>query len=782
MNYFVSKQREIDKGIAKKISRRFNIDYILAQILVSRGIDTVEKAESYLCKDINNLHDPFLLSGMKEACDMINDAVSSNKSIVIYGDYDADGICSVAALYLYFKSLSARVNWYIPEREEGYGINADSIDYIISSYAPDLFISADCGITAISEVEILKSKGVSVIITDHHNSNGTVPDCVVINPKVSADYPFKDLCGCGVVLKLIQALGGIGEAKKYIDIAAIATIGDSVELCGENRNIVHYGLKKLNESPRKGLKILFEAAGLKENINAYCVAFAVVPRINAAGRIGEAKRALALFYEEDEDFLLRLAEELNGENSKRQILCQQLFEKLAEETDSSGIGNNRCIAVIDQSSNDGVSGILASKLCEKYYRPAFVFCRSGEFLKGSGRSIEGINIFNMLSSMKDILERFGGHKYAAGVTIKEENLSAFREKAEKYLAGFGADVFIRRKYYDYDLTGQDINEDFARQLNIFEPCGIGNYRPQFLYKCSGINADLLKNYPSHLTFKLLNTNFIGFNFGDNTDILNSAENELLIEFQQSMFKGRLYDKGYLKDFNININSAAAQNKIISNYLLQAEQELCGGQFCDFKQYDDNQEGILFDSLKQFGTLIVVFSADGLERLYNNYPELKSFKLSVFELCDGNNISRILLAPYKPVVSGYDTVIFAEQPFSEQYISCFKSKQNSVYIPQKKCYNILKDAPYNTDRDTFKEYYIMMTDEVISERPFISASNYFYNVSKKYPEAQGVQFTVCYLVFRQLGLLSFDGRVKAQKGVKRELEESEIYNKLKKLKD
>ncbi|MDD4002717.1 MAG: DHHA1 domain-containing protein, partial [Clostridia bacterium] len=669
----------------------------------------------------------------------------------------------------------------IPEREEGYGINADSIDYIISSYSPDLFISADCGITAISEVEILKSKGIGVIITDHHNSNGEIPDCVVINPKVSENYPFKDLCGCGVVLKLIQALDGIAEVEKYIDIAAIATIGDSVELCGENRNIAYAGLKKLNDSPRRGLKILYEVAGLKESINVYCVAFGIVPRINAAGRIGEAKRALALFYEEDDKFLTRLANELNGENSKRQILCKQLIEGLTEKIDNSELSRNRCIAVIDQSESDGVSGILASKLCEKYYRPAFVFCHSGEFIKGSGRSIEGINIFDMLSSMKDILERFGGHKYAAGVTIREENFSAFIQKAENYLAGFGAEIFIRRKYYDFDLTNQKLNENFVGQLSIFEPCGIGNYRPQFLYKGSCINADFLKNYPNHLTFKLLNTNFIGFNFGENTDILSLAENELLIEFQQNAFKGRLYDKGYLKDFNVNINSAAAQNKIISNYLLQAEQELGERHLCDFELYDEEQESSLYMEIKQYGTLIVVFSVKELERLYNNYPKLKSFKLSVFDFSDGNNISRILLAPYKPLAGGYDTVIFAEQPFSATYISCFKSEQNKVYIPQKKCYNMLKDAPYTTDRDTFKNYYIMMTDTAAVARPFLNVANYYYNISKKYPEAQLVQFTVCYLVFCQLGLIKIDGTVKAQTGIKRELDKSEIYNKLKFLK-
>lgn len=783
MKYFVNASGNNNIEAAREISGHFNIDLVLAQILVSRGIDSVEKAERYLRKDLKNMHDPFLLDGMDKACEIISRVIGQNKSILIYGDYDADGICSVAALYLYFKSKNVEVNWYIPERSEGYGINADAVDFIAQNYKPDLFISADCGITAAAEVERLAGYGIEVIITDHHNSGDSLPRCVVINPKISPRYPFKDLCGCGVALKLIQALegeNGISEAEKYVDIAAIATIGDSVELKDENRDIVDAGLSKLNNGGRKGLKLLCRTAGLDENIGVYSVAFGIVPRINAAGRIGEAKRALSLFFEEDEKALKELAEELNGENQKRQALCDKLLENLINDIEENRLNRNRCIAVIDESGSDGVSGILASKLCERYYRPSFVFCRFNGSLKGSGRSIEGVNIFDMLSSMKELFEKFGGHSYAAGVTIKEENLEQFRQLCDKYLAGnIPPSCFVRRKTYDCDLTGAEVGEDFISQINVFEPCGVGNARPQFLYKAKNINAGSLKKYPSHLTFKLLNTEVIGFNFGENKYILNSdAENELLLEFTQSAYKGRLYDKGFLKDFNIDINSAAAEEKSVYNYITQALDEECQGGLCDIKPYGrEDERQIIEGKFKQFGTLIVVFSPRGLNELYRKYLFLREYRLSAFD-CDLNNASGVLLAPYRPKISGCDTVIFYQPPFWPQYANRFKNSYNTVYIPDEKCYNIFDGAAPDTDRETFKRYYLMICSPEIAGGVYLNGEDLFFAIKKKFPQATLTQFAACWAVFCQLNIAGLkDGKITLRSDDKKQLTQSEIYNKL-----
>ena len=776
----------INDNTALQISEKFGISKIIAKILVLRGVDSLQKAEKFIQCGLKNLYDPFLLDGMTEAVKKINYYLSEKKSIVIYGDYDADGICSVAILYLYFLSKNANVNWYIPEREEGYGINADAVDFINLNYKPDVIISVDCGVTAVKEVEYIKSLGIDIIVTDHHNSCGQLPDCIVINPKLSPTYPFKDLCGGGVALKIVQALGGESEAKKYIDIATIATVADSVELTGENRDIVFEGLKTIKESCRKGIKILYEISGQKDNINTCSIAFGLVPRINAAGRIGEAKRALALFYEQDEDVLKQLCKELNEANILRQKICEEIMSSAKEQINLENMVYSHCIVVTDDSCHDGVSGIVASKLCEDYYRPTFVFCEYNGMLKGSGRSVEGVNIFDMLTSMSGLFEKFGGHAYAAGVTIKKENLELFKQKANDYLEKNSTILsFTKQQAYDYDLTGEIIEPDFVKQLNIFEPCGMGNLRPRFLCRVNGLNAQPLKNYPQHLSFKLFDINFIAFNFGNSKDILNSkSENSLLLEFTQSVYKGKMYDKGFLKDFNYNYDSPSLEAKIKSNYILQAGHISEGN--AEYEVYKaENINSLLEAKFKFFGTLIVVFDKITLDLLYEKCTWLKNVNLSVFSEQSSNNVSKVLLSPdINIVLSGYDNIIFYDIPFSKGYINRFKTDKNTIYIPDKKQGSIIKADDYILDRDTFKLYYKMITDKQLLEKPYINAGNYYFNLSQKYQKTSLIQFSVCILVFIELEFIYINdsGFLVLKDGSKKELESSEIYQKLKKLKN
>lgn len=766
---------------AKILSEKFNINNIIAEILVSRGIDTENKASVFLNSNIESLYDPFLLNGMTKAVEKIKKYIAENKSIVIYGDYDTDGICSVSILYLYFLSKNANVNWYIPEREEGYGINKEAIDYIVKEYKPDLIISVDCGVTAIDETQYIKSFGIDVIITDHHNSSGNLPETIVINPKISSDYSFKELCGAGVALKVIQAIDGIAEAKKYIDIAAIATVADSVELKSENRIIVNEGLKSLNTNCRKGIKILCDLAGLKDDFNTFTIAFGISPRINAAGRIGEAKRAVALFYEQDEKVLKNLCLELNEENTKRQKICEDIICDLTNQIKSENMLNMHSLIVIDKSGYDGVSGIVASKLCEKYFRPTFVFCEFNGCLKGSGRSIEGIDIYDMLLSMEDLFVKFGGHSYAVGVTIKKENVEEFRKRADKYIEK-RADFlnFIKQNHYDYDLSEKNISSDFISALNIFEPCGVGNLKPRFLIKAGNLKTKPLKKFPNHLSFKLLNTDFMAFNFGDKADILNSnSNNSLFIEFSQNKYKGKIYDKGYLKDIEIDAETAFV-DKIKSNYLMQLSCK--SNSLPDFELYDyENINNLIEEKLKIFGTLIIVFDKKSLNDLYLKCPLLKKLKLSIFFKDDGNNLSKVLLSPdINFCADGYENIIFADIPLYSGYIKRLSGNSKNVYIP-KNINNKIHNIKYDLSREIFKEYYKMITDTEVIKLPFENITNFYYNITKKYNNNISlVQFVVCFIIFNDLGFIKLNkesGLIEINNKIKKELNYSCIYQKL-----
>lgn len=763
----------------KQISQKFNIDGIIAQIMVNRGIDTEEKAKRFLSCGIKNLYDPFTLDGVEQAVKKINGYLSKGGSFVIYGDYDADGICSVAILYLYLISKGACVNHYIPEREEGYGINKDAVDFIKHTYNPDIIITVDCGVTAIKEVEYIKSLGIDIIVTDHHNSNGITPDCIVINPKISKDYPFSDLCGAGVALKLVQALGGTFQAEKYIDIAAIATIADSVELKSENRDIVSAGLEKINSGSRIGLKILCDVAGLNKGLNTYSVAFGIVPRINAAGRTGDAKRAVALFSCEDENELNILCKELDRANTQRQKVCDEIISNITKQISADGSLNYRCIIAIDNSCHDGVSGIVASRLCEMYYRPAFVFCPFNGSLKGSGRSIEGVDIFDMLSSMEQLFLRFGGHRLAAGLTIDENNLNEFKDKADIYIKNkYGFSDFIKPKKYDFEITQEIVNEKIIEQLDLFEPCGQGNSRPRFLYRTSGVKALPLKNYPQHIKFRLFDTDITAFNFSDKADILK-ADAGLFLEFQRSEYNGRMYNKGYLKDAEADAENAL-QDKIISNFILQyrfSNLELVKAEFYDI----NNICNVIKDNTELFGTLIVIQSKETVKKLYENCPAIKDIRLSVFFSGDGNNLSKAVLSPDIDFNGqGYNKVIFADMPASGGYISRFTESGCMVFVPENCSSNALKGVKIDLSREAFAKDYKIITDQKLTSKPFTTFSDFYQRAQICFGNINLIQFTACFTVFEELGFFTVNNNegIIINKGIKKQLESSFIYQKIK----
>jgi len=471
---------------------------LVHNLLYQRGIFTEEDIERFLKPDLKNLHDPFLLDGMKDAVDRILLAIQNKEKVLIYGDYDADGVSATSILIRFFKSLNLSVDYYIPDRvDEGYGISDVAVEFI-SSNEYDLVITVDCGISARSQVaEIVEKckklgRKIDIIITDHHQcKEELIPDALaIINPHLpESNYPFKNLCGTGVVLKLIHALGirtGNERAfEDYLDIAAIATIADIVELKGENRIIAKFGLDKIRNNPCIGIKALLNAALVNTTqIDSYRVSFIIAPRINAVGRMGDAGIAVKLFTTDDESEANEYAYVLNNSNTKRQEIQDKIFnEAVVIIEHDPEYKKEKVIVVYHENWHHGVIGIVASKLVERYNKPVFVFSVENEKAVGSARGIEGFNIFKAMESQSDLLLKYGGHEQAGGLTISPLNLELFRKRINLYANDIITDeMLIPETTIDIEVKGNDISLNTAKQISQFEPFGCGNKIPVFCYK------------------------------------------------------------------------------------------------------------------------------------------------------------------------------------------------------------------------------------------------------------------------------------------------------------
>ena len=503
----------VNEEIADKVS-----DELIYNLLFHRGLRTQEDIRLFLEPSLENLHDPFLLDGMKDAVDRILYAIQKKERILIYGDYDADGVSATSILVRYFRTLDLQVDYYIPDRiDEGYGISDAAVEFI-SNNDYDLVITVDCGISARCQVaEIVekctaRGKIIDIIITDHHQCNEElIPEALaIINPHLpNSNYPFKNLCGAGVALKLIHALGirkGNARAfEDYLDIAAIATIADIVDLNGENRIISKFGIEKIQKNPCTGIKALLNVAlANKTQIDSYRVSFVIAPRINAAGRMGDAGVAVELFTTDDPSKASEYAVCLESSNEKRQEIQEGIFKeaiKIIEE--DSRYNNEKIIVVYNENWHHGVIGIVASKLVDRYNKPVFVFSIENGKAVGSARSIEGFNLFKAMESQSDLLIKYGGHEQAGGLTIPALNLELFRKHINLYANGLITDeMLIPETTIDIEVKGNDISLKAAKMISQLEPFGCGNKMPVFCYKGAIIRDKKLIGNGQHLKLML----------------------------------------------------------------------------------------------------------------------------------------------------------------------------------------------------------------------------------------------------------------------------------------
>ncbi len=480
--------KDYEKKDILAAGERLGISPVIVTLLYNRGITSDSGIQSFLSKSMQAVHNPFLLPDMDKAADRIMHALEEKQKICIYGDYDVDGITATVLLYKYLLSHGADVSYYIPDREEeGYGINIKAVNKI-SKTGCKLLITVDCGITATGETELAKAQGMDVIITDHHTCMEKIPAATaVINPKrADSEYPFKDLAGVGVAFKTVLALSvRLGESTKdifykYAPYAAIGTVADVVSLTDENRVIVDRGIKTIKSRPTPGISALLEIAGIKD-LNAGSIAFGIAPRINAAGRMGSAKTAVELLMCETPSMAKEIATALDTENQRRRACEKDIYEdaeKLIQENPS--ILSKPVLVIAGESWHKGVIGIVASRLMEKYYKPTVLISYEDGTGHGSCRSVEGFNITEALSFSSDLLEKYGGHAMAAGLTVKTDNIAHLRDKINKFAKEkLTKEILTPRLRVDLKITPSSLTEENIRTIGNLEPFGEGNSMPVF---------------------------------------------------------------------------------------------------------------------------------------------------------------------------------------------------------------------------------------------------------------------------------------------------------------
>ena len=478
--------KKSDSVIVQKLAKDLDVSEIVAHLLALRGIKTFTEAKLFFRPELSHLHDPFLMKNMDLAVKRIVTAISKKQKILVYGDYDVDGTTSVAMMYSFLKKYNQNIEYYIPCRyEEGYGISLKGIDYANANNFV-LIIALDCGIRDIEQIDYANEKGIDFIICDHHTPSDKIPNAIaVLNPKqIDCNYPYKELSGCGVGFKLIQAYCinndiSFEEIIEYLDLLTVSIGADIVPMTGENRVLAFYGLKQINSTPRVGLKALMDAASKTKELTISDVVFGIAPRINAAGRIEHAKKAVEILVEQDYDRAKLFADGIEENNKTRKDLDQSITKQALEMVDE----NKKSTVVFSQKWHKGVVGIVASRLIESYYKPTIVLAENDGLLTGSARSVHDFDLYEAISKCAHLCQKFGGHKYAAGLSIKKENLHAFIIAFEKVVSEtITEDQLSAKIEVDMEIDINDVDEKLFRIIKQFAPFGPLNLAPAFISK------------------------------------------------------------------------------------------------------------------------------------------------------------------------------------------------------------------------------------------------------------------------------------------------------------
>ena len=733
------------------------------KILYGRGIDTEDKISAFLHPSKAHFIPPLKMSGMAQAVELITRARDEEWQVVVYGDYDADGICASTIMRGVLTEFGIDPVVYVPERANGYGLNTDAIDAIFEEFFPQLFITVDCGISNAAEVEYIKEQGAEVIVTDHHELPSTLPDCICVNPKIEDDYPYDNLCGAGVAFKVGCAL--IGEqAYKYLDFAAIATVADSVPLVGENRDIVAEGLKIINKADKKPYSSFLGKFG--DGVNAQTIAFSVAPKINAAGRMGDANAALRLFCSHDEKEVFDLSVKLTAYNAERQKYCDELYASAKGKINEEG-ALGRIIMLRDESWNTGFVGIVAARLAEEYARPALLFVKNCDMLKGSARSVESINIFEALKACSHLIAEFGGHSQAAGVNVTDENFDKLKQALNAYLdEHYPVGAFTPTLYVSGELSSP-VSQKFAHELEMLEPFGVGFKRPMFSISVGACQVKPVKPLSPHLSVKSPYIDLMYFSGAQYERILQSAvPKKLIFEYNLSTFRGKEYVKGFVRDVVYYRESAAfALPQIAQNNLELASLPAVN---CKLNQITKEEVEEALANCGYYGTLFVAFNYATLSK----YRGTERLEVNLFTLSNKNVASCILVSPQADCdLSGYSRIVLLDRP-SVLTLPSLEGKEADI-CPDYSGFEGLKEL--STERTV-----LLGTFKILSANSFnIEGSTAAEAAERNSLASSPLQAQFALKVFEQLSLISFEGgRLTVYRGIKTDLSNSPLYNLVK----
>jgi len=651
------------------LASKLGLHKVVVEVLAYRGIDTYEAINSFVFGVDMDYYDPLLLKNMQAVADRLKQAKTKQEMVIIYGDYDCDGVSSAAILKKAFDRFGINCQVHIPKRNsDGYGLNNASIERLIETYNPDLIITCDCGISAVKEVEYAIELGVDVIITDHHEPSAVLPPCLVVNPKIEGCiYPDKNLCGAGVALKVAQSICGMTIVQECVDIACVATVGDMVALLDENRYIVRQGLKKLNSSEcNLGLKRLIQSLEL----NTVCsgdIAYKISPRINVCGRIGDAFNAYRLLVSDDIAEIDGLIQQIACDNDKRRIICEQQFEEAKELVASGNLLKQRSLILINQNWEKGITGILAARLANEFGRPSFVLTGAkNNILKGTARSCEGINLFDMLTYAKDTLIEFGGHKQAAGFSIEVDNVDNFKRRINEYMSRFDNQLFFASVNYDVDIDTKDIDCQLVKSLDILEPFGVGFERPIFCLDAEIVKIENVKNRHSFVTFA---DNFVSMCFFNKDDFRFEIGQKIRMAFDLTVNTyGKKYPRGICKAIEfkkLNICQTVAQgNTAYTNTFFVDEQP-------KVENIKISKLSSIVDDI--YGCLIVCGDSKWYTKIQNLH--LPSVSEESFLYTENNNLSKIVVAPVFDSMDlrYYDKIVLV----GTNYLDCAIAYINSL---------------------------------------------------------------------------------------------------------
>ncbi len=636
-----------DLSVCAACADSLGITQTTARLLYARGMDSEEKMRVFLHPSESRLLSPFLMRGMREAVELIARARDEGWRVALFGDYDADGIGALAVLSRALRAFGIEPYLYVPERAEGYGMSVAALDRIFDEFLPDLIITVDCGISNADEVEYAKEQGAYVIVTDHHELPDRLPDCITVNPKFADDYPYDNLCGAGVAFKLAMALLG-DAALEFSDFAAISTVADSVPLRDENRDIVTAGLKRIEAHPRPAIAALL---GKASEVTAQTLAFTIAPRVNAAGRMGDAHAALALFTTENEEAIAALAEKLNLYNAERQRACDELYAQAAAKLRAEGAYGN--VIVLDGDGwNAGFVGIVAARLAEEYSRPALLFVRRGDMLRGSARSVDGINIFEALKGCSALIEEFGGHSQAAGVNVRADRFEALKRALDDWIGAhhpredFAAKLYVAGEGEDHARV--------ARELALLEPFGVGNRRPLFTMRAESLSAAPVKPQSPHLSMSAGGLDLMYFNGAKDLKLLRSGlVKTLVFEYNLSKFRGKEYLKGFVRA--AFAEGGDAREEAFENLLRSA----CGGHVRGTYRTRALDELIAQRRAAcAYGLCAVCYRRDTLQA----FPSLADLPVEAFRLSSVNPENVVLYAPDPDAdLSAFRSVVYLDEP-------------------------------------------------------------------------------------------------------------------------